>query len=98
MTNLTSKNKYFFYILRCSDNSLYCGTTPDLKRRLNEHNFSLKRGAKYTWVRRPVSLVYFEEHTSVSGALQREREVKSWTKIEKEVLVTNMLRRVTIKP
>ena len=29
---------WFVYILRCSDNSLYCGTTTDLDRRLEAHN------------------------------------------------------------
>ncbi|MBQ3458010.1 MAG: GIY-YIG nuclease family protein, partial [Synergistaceae bacterium] len=44
----SKNNKHFFvYLLRCSDNTLYCGWTIDLKRRLAAHN-SGKRGAKYT--------------------------------------------------
>lgn len=38
---------YFAYILRCSDGTFYCGSTPDLEKRLHEHNH-LKTGAKYT--------------------------------------------------
>ncbi|TRZ51397.1 hypothetical protein D4R99_04445 [bacterium] len=26
---------FYLYLLRCSDNSLYCGQTKDLERRLN---------------------------------------------------------------
>jgi predicted GIY-YIG superfamily endonuclease len=29
---------WFFYILRCADDSLYSGITTDLERRLREHN------------------------------------------------------------
>lgn len=38
---------FYAYVLRCSDGTLYCGSTPDLEKRLHEHNH-LKTGAKYT--------------------------------------------------
>ena len=75
---------YFFYILRCSDNSLYCGQTTDLDRRLKEHNSDTPKAAKYTRSRKPVHLVYFEEFDNISDALKREIEVKKWTKEKKE--------------
>jgi putative endonuclease len=62
---------YFLYILRCCDNSLYCGQTKDLKRRINEHN-SEKSKSKYTRSRRPVKLVYFERHPILQDVLKRE--------------------------
>ncbi len=37
---------WYAYILRCSDNSLYCGTTIDLEHRLEAHNAGI--GARYT--------------------------------------------------
>ena len=82
---------YFFYILRCSDNSLYCGITTDLARRVAEHNE--KKGissAKYTRSRRPVRLVYSEEYESMAEAMKREREVKRMKKEEKEKLVIQL--------
>ena len=64
----------FFALLRCSDGSLYCGWTTDLKRRLAAHNAG--KGAKYTRSRRPVELVYWEELEDKSAAMRRERQVK----------------------
>ena len=47
---------WFVYILRCSDNSLYCGITTDLDRRIEAHNSGT--GARYTRSRLPVQLVW----------------------------------------
>ncbi|UCN01081.1 GIY-YIG nuclease family protein [Sulfurimonas sp. SWIR-19] len=73
---------YYVYILQCSDNSLYTGITTDLKRRISEHNHS-EKGAKYTKIRRPVRLVYNEEHTNRSSASKREYEIKKLSRSEK---------------
>ena len=64
----------FVYLLRCSDNSLYCGWTTDLEKRIEAHNSG--RGAKYTKSRRPVELVYYEECESKSAAMKREWFIK----------------------
>ncbi|MFO0703592.1 MAG: GIY-YIG nuclease family protein [Patescibacteria group bacterium] len=77
---------YFVYLLRCSDDSLYCGKTTDLKKRLHEHNFT-KKAAKYTRSRRPVKLVYNEKFKSLTRALKREWAIKMLTKEEKEKLI-----------
>lgn len=50
------------YILECSDGSYYVGSTTDIERRLREHNTG--RGYDYTKARRPVKVVYTEEHDS----------------------------------
>jgi len=78
--------KFFVYLLRCNDKSLYCGYTNNLDKRLNEHNNSNK-GAKYTKKKRPVYLAYFEEYKSKSEALKREFEIKKLKKELKEKLV-----------
>jgi len=77
---------YFIYILRCSDNSLYCGQTKDIKRRVQEHN-SADSISKYTRSRRPVKLIYMEKYKTINEALKREFEIKKMTKIQKERLV-----------
>jgi putative endonuclease len=79
-------------MVRCADNSLYCGQTTDLKRRVEEHNSDDKRSAKYTKSRRPVKLVHSEQFTTASEALKREYEVKQWSKLEKEKLVSGILK------
>jgi putative endonuclease len=82
---------YFFYIVRCSDDSLYCGQTNDLSRRIGEHNSSDTKSAKYTKARRPVTLVYFETHQTIQSAMKREWQVKRWSKVKKEALICHNL-------
>ncbi len=76
---------YNVYILRLSDDSLYCGITNDLKRRLREHRQG--RGSKYVKGRLPLELVYREKRDSRKEAMRREAEIKSWSKDRKEKVV-----------
>lgn len=78
---------WFVYILRCADNSLYTGITTDVARRMNEHN-STSRGAAYTRVRRPVTLVYKEATRSHHDAILRELAIKKLPKSRKEALIS----------
>ncbi len=78
---------YYFYIVRCSDNSLYCGQTNNLNRRINEHNFDKFKSAKYLRAKKPVVLVYSEEYPTMQLAMKREWQVKKLTKAEKEALI-----------
>lgn len=79
---------FYAYVLRCADGTLYCGSTPDLEKRLHEHNH-LKTGAKYTRGRRPVELAYHEEFETRSEALKRECALKKLSKKQKEALVAD---------
>jgi len=78
---------YYFYILRCSDKSLYCGMTSNLEKRLKEHNSNGSRGAKYLRAKKPVILVYSETYLDIKTAMNREFQVKKWTKAKKEALI-----------
>jgi len=80
--------KWFLYIIRCSDNSLYTGITTDIEKRLNEHNNS-KKGAAYTKMRRPVFLCYTEGPMTKSDALKREYFIKKQGKEWKENIIKN---------
>lgn len=77
---------YYLYLLRCSDNSLYCGQTKNLDRRIREHNSDNSK-SKYTRARQPVKLVFFEKHRTLSKVLKREFEIKKMSKAKKEMLV-----------
>ena len=79
-------NRWTVYLMRCCDNSLYCGVTTDVKRRLTEHNKGVK-GAKYTKARRPVTLVYTESAVDRSAACKQEAILKKLNKASKESLV-----------
>ena len=78
---------WFIYVLECNDQTLYTGVTTDLQRRVEEHNSS-KQGARYTAARRPVSLVYHEEADSRSAAQQREHQIKSLPRKQKQQLIS----------
>ncbi|PIT94387.1 endonuclease [Candidatus Falkowbacteria bacterium CG10_big_fil_rev_8_21_14_0_10_39_9] len=84
-------NKYYLYILKCSDETLYTGITTDLKRRLKEHNSS-NLGAKYTSGRRPVELVYQTKFNGRAQASQAEAHLKKLSRLKKLALITHGLR------
>lgn len=79
---------YYFYILRCADNSLYCGQTNNLERRIKQHNSVKSKSAKYLRGKLPAKLAYFEKFPTLSRALKREAEIKKWPKSVKEKLIT----------
>jgi len=79
---------YHTYILKCKDQTLYTGTTTDLKRRLVEHNTSAK-GAKYTRSRRPVKLVYSSPQPTKSQAQKEEYRIKKLTRKQKQKLISD---------
>ncbi|NLL55756.1 MAG: GIY-YIG nuclease family protein [Clostridiales bacterium] len=81
------KKEYFVYLLRCADDTLYCGYTDNLINRLQCHN--AKKGAKYTKSRLPVTLAYFERQNSKSDALKREHAIKKMSRQEKLALINS---------
>jgi putative endonuclease len=76
---------WFVYILKCSDDSFYVGQTSDLEKRIETHNAG--NGPKYTSVRRPVSLLYFESYNSQNEAVKREKQLKKWSRAKKQALI-----------
>jgi len=77
---------YFVYIVECSDGSFYTGYTSNMNNRLHSHN-ETKSGAKYTKSRRPVKLIYLEQHPSKSTAMKKECEIKTLSREQKVELV-----------
>ena len=82
-----SKEMHYIYLVRCADDSLYCGWTTDLKRRIDAHNGHIPGGAKYTRGRRPVTLVYAESFHQKQEAQRREYAIKRMTKTKKLRLI-----------
>ena len=77
----------YTYIVKCSDETYYTGWTNNLEKRIQTHNAG--KGAKYTKVRRPVELVYYEEFATKEEAMQREYEIKQLKKCKKAELILN---------
>jgi len=78
---------FYVYIVRCSDDTFYCGQTTDLKRRIEEHNLGKSKSARYTKSRRPVKLEYFERFKTVGKALKREAQIKNLKRKSKKELI-----------
>ena len=76
----------FLYILRCSDQSLYIGTTrTTLELRIAQHNTGALGG--YTASRRPVVLAHSEWFDRITDAIAAERQLKKWTRAKKEAFI-----------
>lgn len=77
--------KYYFYLVRCNDKTLYSGYTSNIKEREYAHNIG--EGAKYTRRRLPIKIVYWEKFDTRIEAMRREAQVKSWRREKKENLI-----------
>jgi putative endonuclease len=73
------------YMLVCADGTFYVGATTDLSGREKTHNDG--HGSEYTAARRPVRIVYSEEHESWPDARKREAQIKRWTRAKKAALI-----------
>ncbi|CAH1387586.1 putative endonuclease [Candidatus Nitrotoga sp. M5] len=72
------------YLICCADDTLYCGITNHLEKRLAAHNAG--EAAKYTRGRRPVQLMHVELCADKSSALKRELQIKALPRGEKQAL------------
>ena len=79
---------FYVYMIRCDDESLYCGYTTDLKRRFNEHK-SGEKGAKYTRAHGAAAVAAAWTAYSRSAAMRLEAFLKKLKKTEKEELGSN---------
>lgn len=83
------REKWFVYMIRCCDLSLYTGIAKDIEKRFKKH--SEGKGARYTRSRRPLEIVYRETCRSRTEALVRECAVKAMPKPKKITLVEKYL-------
>ena len=82
-----SASKWFVYIIRASDQTLYTGITTDPVRRLAEHQ-SGKAGAKYFRGRSAIEMVYLEASDNRSTASIREAAIKKLSRSQKLTLIS----------
>ncbi|KAA0543742.1 GIY-YIG nuclease family protein [Bacillus sp. BGMRC 2118] len=75
-------NNHYFYVVKCSDGSLYAGYTNDLHKRVTMHNNG--KGAKYTRSRTPVNLIYHEVYELKNEAMSKEYAFKQLSRKQKE--------------
>lgn len=74
----------YTYILWCADGTFYVGSTRSLAKRLVEHDLGV--AATCTRRRRPVRLVWSEEHENVGAAFAREKQIQGWSRAKRIAL------------
>ena len=79
--------QYYVYLLtNWNHRVLYTGVTKDLQRRLYEHQHELVDG--FTKRYHVHKLVYFETTTDIRAAIEREKQIKSWSRAAKNKLIS----------
>ena len=81
----THNGTYYVYMMSNSRRTLYVGATSNLVKRVYEHKQKVVHGftKKYnvTW------LVYYEETSDRTAALEREKQLKKWRRSKKDALI-----------
>ena len=80
-----SGDRWFVYMVRCADGSLYTGIAKDVARRCQQHNAGT--ASRYTRSRLPVVVVYEKVQRSRSLALRREAARKTMNRRQKLALI-----------
>jgi putative endonuclease len=75
----------YVYLLRCADETLYCGWTTDVPRRLAAHEAGT--ASRYTRSRRPLELALVVPVRDRSAALREEARIKRLPRAEKLSLI-----------
>jgi putative endonuclease len=76
----------YIYILKCSDSSYYTGVTSNLEQRFFQHESGFYPDC-YTFKRRPLELVFYTEFTDINFAIEKEKQIKKWSRLKKEALI-----------
>jgi len=78
----------YVYILKCSDGSYYTGVTSNLEQRIFQHETAFYPDC-YTASRRPLELVFYAEFTDINLAIEKEKQIKKWSRAKKEALIND---------
>lgn len=79
---------YYVYIVECADKLLYTGITNDISRRVEEHNAGLNKNS-FTFKRRPVDLIFYQDFNDVNQAIFFEKKLKRWSAQKKRALASD---------
>lgn len=88
-----SFERYWVYILRCSDNTYYVGMTNKLRRRIFRHQYIDKYAAEYVKSRRPLTLVCVIPCDNYRDAIDMESFINSLDREQKEGLIAEWEKR-----
>ena len=82
------KNYYTYIMSSPNDSTLYIGVTNDIERRVKEHKSGSIPG--FTQKYNCIKLVYFEEYSDISQAIEREKKLKKWRREKKDWLIRGL--------
>ena len=82
--------QYYVYIMtNPSHTVLYIGITSDLVRRVYEHKHHADPDS-FTAKYNAIKLVYYEHTTDARAAIEREKQLKKWSRKKKDALIDTM--------
>jgi putative endonuclease len=76
---------YYVYIVASRSHTLYCGVTNSIRRRIQEHRDGTFNGFSSTY--NCNRLVWFEYYKYVNNAIDREKQIKRWSRSKKQLLI-----------
>jgi len=79
---------FHVYILASRSRTLYTGVTNHLARRVQEHKDGTNAG--FTKKYKVDRLVYCEAFAEVRAAIEREKQIKGWTRARKMALIESL--------
>ena len=82
-------HNYYVYILSNKyRTALYTGVTNNLYRRIYEHKYVEKGSFCFRY--KCFYLIYYEWHTQIEHAIDREKQIKKWSRKKKINLITKL--------
>jgi len=85
-----NEKQYYIYIMtNFEETTLYAGVTNNLEKRVYEHKnklFFKSFSAKYNLKK----LVYYEIYNDIEQAINREKQIKSWSRKRKDELINKL--------
>jgi putative endonuclease len=80
-------NFYTYILTNFNQTVLYTGVTNNLERRLYEHYFGINQKESFTTKYKCFYLIWYERHQYINYAIERETEIKGWTREKKNKLI-----------
>ena len=85
---MSREYRFFVYIMSSKSRVIYTGMTNDIVERVREHKLHLLKG--FTKKYKITRLVYFETLKYADNCIDREKQVKDWTRARRVALIQSV--------
>jgi len=82
------KGGFIYFMTNKNRTTLYIGVTNDLQRRVWEHSNHINKGS-FTTRYNLEFCVYYEYYPDIGQAIERETQLKKWSRNKKEMLINS---------